>query len=223
MSVDPELVSKIQAASAKASAALGTADALLICTGAGMGVDSGLGTFRGRYAGVWPQLKAMRMDFSEMSQPVFFDCDPRLAWAFWKFRHDAYTLGKPHDGYRLLSQWGQMMRYGCFSVTSNIDGHWERTEGIGEKKLYECHGALTRMQCVDDHGSIWATDPEGKIWRTDPEEIAKIAVPEWDLSPGEQVIVRYSGGEAEAVVQEDGCSLEVTYWGLVGLGNIILI
>ena len=95
-------------------------------------------------------IDSVRMDFSEMSQPSFFDDDPHLAWAFWKFRHDAYTLGRPHDGYRLLAEWGQRMKHGCFSVTSNIDGHWERTEGIGETKVYECHGALTRMQRVDD-------------------------------------------------------------------------
>ncbi|CAE7717629.1 cobB [Symbiodinium sp. CCMP2456] len=172
-----------------------------------MGVDSGLGTFRGRNAGVWPPLKAMQMDFSEMSSPGFFNHDPRLAWAFWKFRHQAYVLGAPHDGYRILAKWGQKMRHGCFSVTSNIDGHWERTEGIGEGRIYECHGALTRMQCVEDR-----CREAGSIWRTDPEEIARIAVPEWDLVPGESVLVRRSSGsteEVEAVVQDDGCSLAV--------------
>lgn len=40
---------------------------------------AGLGTFRGRNAGVWPPLKAMQMDFSAMSSPDWFDSDPRLA------------------------------------------------------------------------------------------------------------------------------------------------
>ena len=45
----------------------------------------------------------------------------------------------------------------------------------------------------------------GRIWRTDPEEIARILVPEWDLAPGETVLVRRSAGsteEVEAVVQD---------------------
>ena len=42
-------------------------------TGAGMGVDSGLGTFRGRNAGVWPPLKDLGMDFTEMSTPSHFE------------------------------------------------------------------------------------------------------------------------------------------------------
>ena len=49
---------------------------MVIGTGAGMGVDSGLGTFRGRNAGVWPPLKAMQIDFTEMSCPQAFEQDP---------------------------------------------------------------------------------------------------------------------------------------------------
>ncbi|CAJ1383520.1 unnamed protein product [Effrenium voratum] len=169
------------------------AEALLICTGAGMGVDSGLGTFRGRNAGVWPPLKAMSMDFQEMSSPSWFDSDPRLAWAFWRFRHQAYTQGAPHQGYSLLSQWGNAMKHGLFSVTSNIDGHWDRTEGVGPGKVYECHGALTRLQCVEDDGSIWPTEAE---------KVSDIQVPDWDLQPGEE-----DGLEVVAKVQEDGASL----------------
>ena len=46
----------IDAASAAISAAaavIRNADAIIVTTGAGMGVDSGLGTFRGRNAGAW--------------------------------------------------------------------------------------------------------------------------------------------------------------------------
>ena len=50
-----------------------------------------------------------------------------------------------------------------------------------------------------------STPEAGRIWRTDPEEIARIDVPEWDLVPGETVLVRRSAGsteETEAVVQD---------------------
>ena len=37
------------------------------------------------------------MDFTEMSTPSHFEKDPRLAWAFWHFRHQAYTKhSRPH-------------------------------------------------------------------------------------------------------------------------------
>jgi len=143
---------------AEAAKAIADADAMVIGTGAGMGVDSGLGTFRGRNAGVWMPLKAMQQDFAEMSCPDVFEEDPRAAWAFWKFRHDAYTTSSPHEGYRILGEWGSNMRGGCFSITSNIDGHWVRTPGIGEARTYEMHGALTHMQRMDGTGPIWPTD-----------------------------------------------------------------
>ena len=118
-----------------AASAIAKADAMIIGSGAGLGVDSGLGTFRGRNAGVWQPLKAMWRDFSEMVSPSCFDEDARRAWAFWKFRHDNYTSSAPHEGYKLIAEWGASMPRGFFSVTSNIDGHWART--IGAEKTYE--------------------------------------------------------------------------------------
>jgi len=183
-----------------AAQALKEADALLITSGAGMGVDSGLGTFRGRNSGVWPPLKAMQKDFSEMSCPNWFGSDPRLAWAFWHFRHQAYALGTPHAGYSILAKWGKDLKYGLFSATSNIDGHWARTEGVGPERLYECHGTVMRMQPVHGDG----------IWATDPAEYAKLNVPSWDLSPGEHVEVQISGGWIAAVVGADGGTTQVS-------------
>lgn len=183
---------------------IASADALVIGTGAGMGVDSGLGTFRGRNAGVWLPLKAMQLDFSEMSCPDAFEEDPYTAWAFWKFRHDAYTQSSPHDGYRLLADLGRRMPKGAFSITSNIDGHWARTAGFGEERTYEMHGALTHMQRVDGTGG------PGGIWPTDPAEIERLPVAPWDLSPGEAVEVLQGGKWRSAPsikVGEDGATI----------------
>jgi len=65
-----------------AAALIRECDALLVCTGAGMGVDSGLGTLRGKNAGVGPPLLKRGLDFSEVSDPQWFDDDPHFAWAF---------------------------------------------------------------------------------------------------------------------------------------------
>eukprot|EP00966_Prymnesium_polylepis_P175635 4064898-Prymnesium_polylepis.1 len=77
----------------------------------------------------------MQIDFSERPCPDVFESDPYAAWAFWKFRHDAYTQSSPHDGYRLLAAMGGRMPKEVFSITSNIDGHWVRIEGIGEERM----------------------------------------------------------------------------------------
>jgi len=100
------------------------------------------------------------------------------------------------------------MKHGLFSATSNIDGHWARTEGVGEERTYECHGSVTYMQCVQD--------TDGRIWRTDPDEIAQIKVPAWDLSAGDKVEVVegdvHKGLTGEdswvpAVMAADGCGV----------------
>lgn len=184
----------------RAAAVIREAQALAICTGAGMGVDSGLGTFRGRNSGVWAPLNALKVDFSEMSSPDWFDNDPRLAWAFWHFRYQAYTNSAPHEGYHVLAKWGQRMPWGFFSLTSNIDGHWERTPGVGPEKIYECHGALTHVQLVQD---------DGRIWPTDADQMVALDVPAWDLEPGEDVEARLtnSGRWVSAKVAENGSSL----------------
>ena len=139
-----------------------------------------------------------------MSCPAHFTRDPRLAWAFWYFRHQAYTKGLPHDGYRLLAKWGSSKPHGLFSVTSNIDGHWGRTEGVGPEKVLEVHGAVTHMQCVVD---------DGRIWPTDATQIEKLQVAAWDLKPGEVV---------EAVlgcVCEEGPPDEHYTWTAVRVGD----
>mmetsp|Transcript_29570 Transcript_29570/g.81274 ORF Transcript_29570/g.81274 Transcript_29570/m.81274 type:complete len:388 (-) Transcript_29570:94-1257(-) len=176
------------AALQQAAQLLHRADALLICTGAGMGVDSGLGTFRGRNAGIWPPLRALCMDYSEMSDPRWFREDPRLAWAFWRAVHKAFTLGTPHAGYAILANWGQRMQHGLFSVTSNIDGHWVRTEGVGEELTFECHGAVTHVQLVGRRGL------QKTPRRVNDAQIGALEVPEWDLAVGEEVEARLQDG-----------------------------
>eukprot|EP00438_Fugacium_kawagutii_P017754 Skav224499 [mRNA] locus=scaffold1478:151141:158161:- [translate_table: standard] len=63
---------------AQAAEWLAGADALLIGSGAGMGVDAGLGTFRGGKKGaaaksVWDGLEAVGLAYEEICEPRWFD------------------------------------------------------------------------------------------------------------------------------------------------------
>ncbi|CAE7282589.1 unnamed protein product [Symbiodinium natans] len=94
---------------AQAAEWIANADALLIGSGAGMGVDSGLGTFRGGKKGVWDGLEAVGLAYEEICEPRWFDeasGDPRLAWGFWNHCYRAYQETKPHQGYGALRQLG---------------------------------------------------------------------------------------------------------------------
>jgi hypothetical protein len=99
----------------RAAAAIAEADALIVFTGAGMGVDSGLGTYRGANAGVWQAGHDLGLDYDQLCRSQLLHdhsreqptaaavaatrIDARLAWAFWRFQHELYTSGStPHDG-----------------------------------------------------------------------------------------------------------------------------
>jgi NAD-dependent SIR2 family protein deacetylase len=61
------------------------AGALVIATGAGMGVDSGLPDFRGD-DGFWrayPALGARGLDFTSIASTRSFETAPRIAWGFY--------------------------------------------------------------------------------------------------------------------------------------------
>jgi hypothetical protein len=132
----------------------------------------------------------MDLDFSQMSTPSHFKSDPLLAWAFWRYRHSAYTKGQPHHGYNLLASWGCSKPLGLFSVTSNIDGHWQRTDGVGCDRLYEVHGTLTRLQAVAGSRDIWPTPSS---------QIDALSVVEWDIAPGDdvEIVVRQEDASAD--------------------------
>lgn len=167
-----------------------------------MGVGSGLGTFRGQAAGVWPPLEKLNLDFSDMSCPDRFleDDDvggPTMAWSFWKWRHDAYTGNEPHAGYRLLRKWADSKGDGrAFVFTSNIDGHFERA-GF-ENQVIECHGTLRFLQC---QGLNKACPQYDKYWETDHECIAKLTVdPDTNKVVGELPKCPGCGGVARPTV-----------------------
>mmetsp|Transcript_124987 Transcript_124987/g.365059 ORF Transcript_124987/g.365059 Transcript_124987/m.365059 type:complete len:683 (+) Transcript_124987:125-2173(+) len=143
------------------------ADAILIGSGAGMGVDSGLGTFRGNQKGVWAGLDAVGLAYEEICQPKWFAEEPHLGWGFWNFCHEAYQATTPHEGYVRAREWGQRCPLGFFSFTSNIDAHWARS-GWREDRILECHGALRWLQCsVPCSEDIWDT-PEDLDLTEDP-------------------------------------------------------
>jgi NAD-dependent SIR2 family protein deacetylase len=86
------------AAIAIAAELVATAGALVIATGAGMGVDSGLPDFRGN-AGSWhayPALGARGLDFAAIASARSFEKAARLAWSFYGHRLALCRQTTPH-------------------------------------------------------------------------------------------------------------------------------
>ncbi|WP_410637159.1 SIR2 family NAD-dependent protein deacylase [Amycolatopsis sp. lyj-346] len=132
---------------ARAAELLDGAGALLICAGAGMGVDSGLPDFRGG-EGFWrayPPYARLGLRFEELADPRHFAEDPELAWGFYGHRLELYRKTVPHDGFRLLREFGANLPHGVRVFTSNVDGQFQ---AAGFASVAEAHGSIHHLQCL---------------------------------------------------------------------------
>jgi NAD-dependent SIR2 family protein deacetylase len=144
----------------KAVGCIQEADALLVCAGAGIGVDSGLPDFRGN-KGFWkayPPFAKLGYSFIDMANPHWFDQDPLLAWGFYGHRLNLYRKTVPHKGFEILLNWGREKPGGYFVFTSNVDGQFQKT-GFEEGRVIECHGSIHHLQCTRSCSkTIWSAE-----------------------------------------------------------------
>jgi len=132
----------------QAAEAIKNADAIIITTGAGMGVDSGLPDFRGN-SGFWkeyPAISHLGISFSEMANPRWFEENPKLAWAFYGHRYNLYNETVPHKGFNMLLELGLAKPFGYFAFTSNVDGQFQHA-GYSDDFIEEVHGSINHLQC----------------------------------------------------------------------------
>ncbi|MCD4794875.1 MAG: hypothetical protein K8R54_16695 [Bacteroidales bacterium] len=144
----------------QAAEAIQNANALIITSGAGMGVDSGLPDFRGN-TGFWkeyPAISHLGISFSEMANPRWFEERPKLAWAFYGHRFNLYNQTIPHKGFNILLKSGEKKQFGYFVFTSNVDGQFQKA-GYSDKQIEEVHGSINHMQCsVPCTSEIWEAE-----------------------------------------------------------------
>lgn len=136
------------------------ADAIVVASGAGMGVDSGLPDFRGT-VGFWkayPALGQAGVSFHDIASPRAFRAHPERAWGFYGHRLSLYRQTAPHAGFDLLKSWSEQTLHGGCVFTSNVDGHFQRA-GAALACIEECHGSIHHLQCLDGCGThIWPAD-----------------------------------------------------------------
>jgi len=129
--------------------ALREARALVVATGAGMGIDSGLPDFRGDQ-GFWkayPAYERIGLSFVDAANPDRFDEDPAFGWGFYGHRLHLYRDTLPHDGYRILREWSERLSLPAFAVTSNVDGQFQKA-GWDPERVHEVHGSIHHLQCT---------------------------------------------------------------------------
>ncbi len=146
----------------KAAYSINNAHTMVITTGAGAGVDSGLPDYRGD-KGFWkayPLYEALGLSYYDAADPVHFNADPAFGWGFYAHRIDLYRRTTPHEGFRLLQEWIALRSMDYFVVTSNVDGQFQKA-GFAEEKIYEIHGSVHYLQCSTPcSDAIWPNTEE---------------------------------------------------------------
>jgi len=133
----------------EAAQCIRNAAALVITSGAGMGVDSGLPDFRGNQ-GFWnayPMYERLGLSFIQAANPEHFEQDPHFGWGFYGHRTNLYRNTVPHVGFHLLKAWSDQFSLPTFIATSNVDGQFQKA-GFEEDQILEVHGSIHHLQCT---------------------------------------------------------------------------
>jgi NAD-dependent SIR2 family protein deacetylase len=152
------------------------AEAFVITSGAGMGVDSGLPDFRGNQ-GFWktyPPYARLGLSFAEAANPAHFEQDPAFGWGFYGHRCNLYRSTVPHEGFHIIRRWTEQNQTDYFVVTSNVDGQFQKA-GYSESKILEIHGSIHHLQCLKPCCSeIWPNDEQISI---DTKTMRSLSIP----------------------------------------------
>ncbi|MEZ6183506.1 MAG: Sir2 family NAD-dependent protein deacetylase [Planctomycetota bacterium] len=146
---------------------------VLVLTGAGVSLASGIPTFRGSDPGaVWST------DVTTLGTRAYFERDPVGSWRWYLARFDGLRGATPNAAHHALVQLEAWLapRQGDFSfqgdfllVTQNVDG---LHRAAGSRALVEVHGRADRVRCSVRHCVHGA--PEGTLPR-DQVDLAQFA------------------------------------------------
>jgi NAD-dependent deacetylase len=120
-----------------------TAGPVLVITGAGISLASGIPTFRGTDPGaVW------KGNLTELGTVRYFLEEPEGSWSWYLSRFDKVFGAKPNPGHAALAdveRWCAHQKTPFLLVTQNIDG---LHRDAGSAQLVEVHGSARRIRCA---------------------------------------------------------------------------
>ena len=117
---------------------------IVVLTGAGISLASGIPTFRGSDPGaIWAH------DITELATLRYFTSDPVGAWRWYRERFLRVLAARPnqaHSALAALERWHARRRCDFLVVTQNIDTLHERA---GSTRVVKVHGSADRCRCSD--------------------------------------------------------------------------
>lgn len=113
---------------------------IVVLTGAGVSVASGLRPYRGP-GGRWEEEDTVRM-----AHPEAFEEEPAAVWRWWGGFREQVEKAQPNPAHRSLAQLETLCvgKRNFTLITQNVDGLHQRA---GSRNVVELHGALLRTRC----------------------------------------------------------------------------
>ena len=112
---------------------------IVVLTGAGMSVESGLSTFRDA-DGLWENYPVSRVATHEA-----WEDDPEYVNNFYNMLRKKLVAAKPNEGHRLVAKLEE--EYEVTVITQNVDNLHEKA---GSTKVIHLHGELTKVCSSND-------------------------------------------------------------------------
>ena len=140
---------------------------VLVVTGAGVSLASGIPTFRGKDPGaVWAK------DVTELGTNRYFRREPAGSWSWYLQRFEKVLAAQPNTGHRALVALERWRGPEFLLITQNIDPLHERA---GSRQLVKVHGSADRVRCSREGCCFGA--PHGSIARAEVDVSAFLANP----------------------------------------------
>jgi NAD-dependent deacetylase len=116
---------------------------IVVLTGAGISVASGIRTYRGP-EGLWNDRTLVRL-----SDAATFRSDPLEVWKFWSESRRMSAAAEPNAAHRALAELEARLRpdQAFTLITQNIDGLHRRA---GSRRVIEYHGSVGRTRCSNE-------------------------------------------------------------------------
>jgi NAD-dependent deacetylase len=116
---------------------------VVVFTGAGVSVESGIPTFRGK-DGLWNRYRA-----EELATIEAFRANPKLVWEWYNSRREIMLLVEPNPGHHAIAAFEKYFQDFTL-VTQNIDGLHDRA---GNRRILKLHGDIWEVRCMDCESS----------------------------------------------------------------------